>query len=257
MIQRKPSTTKRGRKPPQAKEENQEQESQNQTETAVQTPAVSEARPTTKKVASGIDIKSTDRVTLSGLPDSGKTILSKYLAALAEPRVLIYDPLDQYDGFPDSMRYVPKNDSMEEFEEVCRKLCSTPNMFFVIEEAERYIGQGKPLGPYAFDLINRGRNWGIGILAVTRRIQRLSKDYFDLCRHVFFFRQGLRSYDYVKEMVGPDAVTRIHQLEQYHFLHYDLVQEQFTVGYLSLPHQEYSKDAKIKTVSTGTSLREV
>jgi len=222
----------------------------------VQTPAVSEAKPSTKAVASGIDIKSTDRVTLSGLPDSGKTILAKYLAALAEPRLLIYDPLAQYDGFPDSMRYVPKNDSLEEFEEVCRKLCSTPNMFFVIEEAERYIGQGKPLGPYAFDLINRGRNWGVGILAVTRRIQRLSKDYFDLCRHVFFFRQGLRSYDYVKEMVGPDAVARIHQLNPYHFLHYDLVQEQFTVATLTLPHQQYTTDAKIKTVSKGKSLRE-
>lgn len=40
-----------------------------------------------------MNIKSTDRVTLAGLPGTGKTTLAKYLSSLCMPRVLIYDPL--------------------------------------------------------------------------------------------------------------------------------------------------------------------
>jgi len=40
-----------------------------------------------------MNIKSTDRVTMAGLPGTGKTTLAKYLASLCMSRVLIYDPL--------------------------------------------------------------------------------------------------------------------------------------------------------------------
>lgn len=40
-----------------------------------------------------LSLKSTDRVVISGLPGTGKTTLSKYLASLTEPNCLIYDPL--------------------------------------------------------------------------------------------------------------------------------------------------------------------
>jgi len=99
-----------------------------------------------------LKIRSTDRVTISGLPGSGKTTLSKYLAALVEPNCLIYDPLSQYENFPDEYRYIPKSDSLLEFDAVCRQLRAKGNVTFIIEEAERYLGQGKPLGENAFDL---------------------------------------------------------------------------------------------------------
>src|SRR4030042_4493860 len=150
-----------------------------------------------------LPMKADDRITLCGLPGQGKTTLARYLAALCEPNLLIYDPLDQYTNFDPKCHYVPQSDSLAEFESVCRKLCARSNVVFLIEEAERYLGQGKPIGPYAFDLINRGRNWGVGIIAVTRRIQRLSKDYFDLCQNVIAFRCGLKSREYLQDMLGP------------------------------------------------------
>jgi len=107
-----------------------------------------------------IRLDPTDRVTIAGLPGTGKSTLAKYIADLFEPNVLIYDPLDQYHNFPDECRYVPKSDSLEEFEAQCRLLRARSNVVFIIEEAERYLGQGKPIGPHAFDVINRSRNWG-------------------------------------------------------------------------------------------------
>lgn len=181
-----------------------------------------------------LEIKSTDRVTIAGLPGSGKTTLAKYFASLCEPHVLIYDPLQQYEGFPDECRYIPHSDSLDEFDAVCRKLRATSKITFIVEECERYIGQGKPLGENAFDLINRGRNWGVGIFAVTRRIQRLSKDFFDLSQHCFLFRCGLKSRGYIADMIGWDDTRKLMRLPEYHFLHYNVETEASSVHVLKL-----------------------
>ncbi len=181
-----------------------------------------------------IEIRSTDRITLAGLPGTGKTTLSKYLAALVEPHCLIYDPLSQYDGFPDECRYIPKSDSYTEFDAVCRRLRARGNITFLIEESERYLGQGRPMGDNTFDLLNRGRNWGVGIIAVTRRIQRLSKDFFDLCHHMFLFRVGLKSREYIADLIGWEDTRKVMRLPLYHFLYYCVETEQSSVHVLKL-----------------------
>ena len=179
-------------------------------------------------------ISRSDRITIAGLPGTGKTTLAKFLASLCLPRVLIYDPLSQYSGFEDEYRYIPKSDSQAEFNSICRRLRSQSNIMFVVEECERYIGQGRPLGDDAFDLVNRGRNWNVGIVAVTRRIQRLSKDYFDLCQHIFFFKCGLKSREYIADMIGRAEANRIMKLTKYSFLHYDVETEETSVHKLKI-----------------------
>ena len=99
-----------------------------------------------------LELKSTDRTTIAGLPGTGKTVLSKYLASLCSPRVLIYDPLSQYTGFSDEERYIPKSDNLVEFDNVCRQLRAKGNIKFLVEECERYLVQGKPLGENAFEI---------------------------------------------------------------------------------------------------------
>lgn len=105
---------------------------------------------------------------------------------------------------------------------------------FIVEECERYIGQGRELGPYAFDLVNRGRNWGIGCVAVTRRIQRISKDFFDLCQNVIFFKCGLKSREYISDMIGKEHLKTIMSLDRYEFLYYNLETEESTIAHLQL-----------------------
>ena len=42
----------------------------------------------------GVDIRNTDRMCISGLPNSGKTVLTRFLASLVNTRhLLIVDPL--------------------------------------------------------------------------------------------------------------------------------------------------------------------
>ena len=172
-------------------------------------------------------IKSTDVVTLAGRRGKGKTTLTKYLAANAiNSGLLIYDVLHQYSTFPDAVRWLPKSDNILEFEAACKVLMQRAregkSTFFVIEEAEKYLKQGRTLPPTAFEVIHRGRNWGIGLLAVTRRIQSLSKEFFDLSDHVILFNCGLRAKSYLEDMIGKTESLRVARLDNFCFLHYDL-----------------------------------
>ena len=106
----------------------------------------------------GLRLKSTDRITISGLPGQGKTEFAKFLASLAMPRVEIWDPLDQYVGFPDEHRYIPKHDNIDEFEARATYFCSISNWTWIVEESEKYIRQGMPMPDNSYNLFNRGRN---------------------------------------------------------------------------------------------------
>lgn len=196
-------------------------------------------------------IKSTDRLCVCGLPDTGKTTFMRYLASLAEPHILIIDPLDQYDMFPDECRYIPKREHPQELEDICRRLWAQTDMTLIIEEAEQYLQQGRALLPATSGLIRMGRNWGIGVWATTRRIQDINKRFFDLAQHCFFFRCGLKSRDYIADMIGHEYVYpyprpkynhtgySITTLPDYHCLHFDLTDETAEIVTLKLGGREH------------------
>lgn len=184
-----------------------------------------------------LEIRRSDRICIAGLPRTGKTIFTRYLATLASPNILIVDPLSQYEMFPEECRYVPRQETAIELEAIAKQLHARSNVTLIIEESEQYLAQGKALLPYTSALIRMGRNWGIGIWATTRRIQDLNKRFFDLAQHVFFFRCGFKSREYISDMIGseymyPAASPKynhtghtITTLPPFHCLHFNLETE--------------------------------
>lgn len=149
--------------------------------------------------------------------------------------ILIYDPLDQYRAFTDEERYIPEADSQAEFDATCRRLCAVPNVVFIVDEAEAYLREGYLSNTYAFKLVKRGRNWGVGIYAVTRRLQDLSKGFFELCQHCFFFNCHPRVRKYLKDWLEPEAIDAIMSLPKYDFVYYNMETHQWLVSGLELP----------------------
>jgi len=198
-----------------------------------------------------ISLKSDDRIAVTGLPGTGKTYLMRYFCSLCEPQLLIIDPLSQYEMFPDECRYIPRRETPNELEEICKQLMGRSNCTLVIEEAEQYLSQQRTMLPYTSMLIRMGRNWGIGVYATTRRIQDINKRFFDLAQHCFFFRCGLKSRDYIADMIGYEYVYPypsrkynltgycITTLPPYHFLHFNLETEEAEVGVLKLGAREH------------------
>jgi len=216
-----------------------------------------------------IDIKSTDRIIISGLTGTGKTYLLRYFAMQFDPDILIIDPLNQYTQFSDELRYIPERETPNELEQICKSLFARSNCTLIIEEAEQYLPQGRAMLTFTSGLIRMGRNWGIGIFATTRRIQDVSKRFFDLAQHAFFFQCGLQSRDYIANMIGKEYVWEVANpqynktgyaittLPEYHFLHLDLRNEIADVGILELEGREHIKTiGKESKTPTTEELRE-
>ena len=120
-----------------------------------------------------------------------------------------------------------------------------------IEEAEQYLSQQRAMLPYTSGLIRMGRNWGIGVYATTRRIQDINKRFFDLAQHCFFFRCGLKSRQYIADLIGYEYVYPypsrkynltgycITTLPSFHWLHFNLEDETAEVGVLRLGAREH------------------
>lgn len=189
-------------------------------------------------------------MTIAGLPGTGKSTFAKYLADMFRHypgySILIYDPLDQYRAFSDEERYIPEADSQTEFDATCRRLCAVSNVVFIVDEAEAYLREGYLSNTYAFKLVKRGRNWGVGIYAVTRRLQDLSKGFFELCQHCFFFNCHPRVKDYLKKQLEPEAISAIMSLAKYDFVHYNMETHEWSVSGLELPARNPEALARAK-----------
>jgi hypothetical protein len=101
----------------------------------------------------------------------------------------VYDVLDQYQGSCiEANRYVPKEDTLDEFEDICKGIWYKGNHLLVVEECEIYLRNKSELSPYAKQLISRGRNKGIVLWLCTRRIADLHKTPMSQANHLFLFK---------------------------------------------------------------------
>ena len=182
--------------------------------------------------------KSDDRIAITGQPGTGKSVFTNYLAhQIPHERLLIVDPLGQYNDFPDSCRIIPKDiDPTEEFNEIARQVMAKGNMTVFVEEAQRYMPEGKAIGDAAMAMINRGRNYGVGIVAVSQRIQHINKNFWDVAQNIVFFRPGLKTRGaYLAEFVAKDAQLAIQALPDHEFIYYSLRDDSWNKAKLTFP----------------------
>lgn len=171
---------------------------------------------------------STDVITVAGQRNSGKTTwIRKFLQHIAFPYI-IFDPNDEYgacDGFPDfKYRYVPEDDSLEEFERFMRIVWNKGNVFVVIDEAEQFMNDPWTRFngvSHAAKITRRGRHKNIGLLACTRAIAELNKNVIRQSNYmVLYYHQEPNELKYLSKFIGTETTNKLPKLGAFEFLVY-------------------------------------
>ncbi len=159
-----------------------------------------------------IRIRNDDGILILGKRGSGKTTLAKFLYhKLNFPRTLILDCVGIWRGL--GKNYILVNPQADDIDPILKKVMEKGNYFIFIDEADRY-----PYSPMLSEMVNLGRNWGIGYLAIARRTANIHKDFMANANWTFIFQTTqerdiqhiINSYD-----VNPEQLI---ELDKYEFL---------------------------------------
>jgi len=131
------------------------------------------------------------RFVIFGLQGSGKTCLAKYILK-SEPAHLVYDVLDEYRGFNRYIatyrQYTPEG--LDELNLCIQRVVigSGKVRLFILDEANRYCPNGRPLPNAVSELNDFQRHYRIAFGAVARRPAQLATDLTELAHYIFVFR---------------------------------------------------------------------
>ena len=125
------------------------------------------------------------RFAVFGLMGSGKTVLVRHILESTRNHI-VYDPLNEYDG---ARRYVPDDrQSIGELNKFVETLViPTRPRLFIIDEANRFIANRKPLPSGMADLNDLSRHWDISWGVVARRPTQFATDIVELAHYLFVF----------------------------------------------------------------------
>jgi hypothetical protein len=169
----------------------------------------------------------------------GKSDLCKKIcASLNLKHCLIYDTMWEYNmtaygyvGFkwrtgenaPKINREIVRTHGVNKsiFNGVCRNVLESRNVFFVIDECDKYA-DNTPLRYQSehFDtIIEQGKHYGVGVLAITRRLANLSKTILGESRQVISFYQFLpNDVEVLNKFIGEKNADRSMKLKPFEYL---------------------------------------
>jgi len=145
------------------------------------------------------------RFAIFGLQGSGKSYLAKKLLS-REPRSLVYDVMDEYQGFN---RYIVKYRQYEpaaisELDTLVNKIVigSGKIRCFVLDEANRFCPpKPHPLPASILDLNDGQRHYNIAFGVIARRPTQLHSDLTELAHWLFIFNlPGKNDQSYMDEL---------------------------------------------------------
>lgn len=168
-------------------------------------------------------LKSDGIYIIIGTRGSGKTTLAKWLIDLLrkyDVKILVYDYLKEYGNLKSNnveIHYANLHDE-KDFDKVLERILKNGNIFFVVEEADKFFNVRENLTGNKSELIHRGRHYGIGGLFITRRIANLNKDVVSQADLIFSFYQFLpNDIEYLREFIG-DYVYQLTKLKEHEFM---------------------------------------
>lgn len=141
----------------------------------------------------------------AGMRGTGKTTLTKRIAASWRPNVIVWDVLNQYGDLGIGWR--PPSVSPKQLNHLARWAWETRKKL-VLEEAEQIVPQGPPPPQVFKDYVQLGRNVPIDDVnrlafgANVRRPQAVSKFLLDEADHLFIFKLAGRALTYMADYIG-------------------------------------------------------
>lgn len=159
------------------------------------------------------------RFVIVGLQGSGKTCLARTFLR-SEPASIVYDVLDEYQGLN---RYIATGrqydpESLNELNEFVNRVVvgSGKVRLFVLDEANRYCPNRRPLPDSISELNDFQRHYNIAFGVVARRPVQLNTDLVELAHYLFVFRLvGKNDLEYLDSLSAglADVVAGLGQYE--------------------------------------------
>ncbi len=182
---------------------------------------------TAKKPAAGPIVINSDELTfVGGMRGTGKTTFTRTIVSgfVAEGvYVYAYDLTGEWDGVCENTRALYP--SQTEWARLAQMAWTRGNTVLVCDEAEPVMGQDVKMDEYTKRIIWSGRHRGCGIVANTRRVAAMSKEFFEACQHIVIYRSNMTTTTRrtFRDLFGPDQmdkVNMINRLAPFHFLYY-------------------------------------
>ena len=171
------------------------------------------------------------RFCIFGLQQSGKSYLARRILA-SEPAHFVYDPLHEHVGCNRYLaryrQYIPE--AIAELDLLVRRVVigSGKVRLFVVDEANRYCPNRRPLPDSIGELNDFQAHYDIGFGVIARRPVQLHTDLVELAHYLFVFSlRGKNDLAYL-DCLAAGLADAVAGLEKYHFVVVD-PQRRFTV----------------------------
>lgn len=169
---------------------------------------------------------SNKRCVIFGLQGSGKTVLAKNILR-AVPACIVYDVHHEYYGFPRYLvdhkqvrSYKPDDPAIAELNLMVTRIVlgSGKIRLFVLDEANRYCPNHRPLPSSILTLNDDNRHDRIAFCSIARRPAQLHTDLVELAHYIFIFRlPGLNDFKWCEE-IAQGLGEAVRNLKDFHFM---------------------------------------
>jgi len=185
-----------------------------------------------------IQIKTNQRVFITGKTQSGKTNFAKYLIRQLK-NYIIFDIKREYSGFGivvnDRKSFVtalnrgysqiviqPNDLSKEFFDSICETVFKKlTNIMFIVDEVHKFCTKNS-IPYYLNAIVTVGASLGIGFMGISQRCANVHNDILASSEYIISFYQFLdNDINKLKEFLGADA-EKLKNLEYYYFLMFSI-----------------------------------